>query len=101
MIGIPLQSGLLFANPVPEEHSIAKPEMDAIISQAIHEAETAGSVGSANTPFVLNRIREITNGGSVAANRALIEANIVRGTKVAVLVGDLHDKAPLNVHNDR
>lgn len=101
MIGIPVQSGLLFANPIPKEHSVAKPEMDAIISQALHDAEVAGSVGSANTPFVLNRIREISNGDSVAANRALIEANVIRGTKVAVLMSEMQKHAPSNVLSDR
>lgn len=81
---LPLNSGLLFANPIPAEHSIAKSEMDAVIAQALRDAEESGSTGSSNTPFVLKRIREITNGGSVAANRALVEANVARGTKVAV-----------------
>ncbi len=85
MIGIPIKSGILFANPIPPEHSIAKAEMDAIISQAIQDADKAGSRGSANTPFVLNRIREISNGRSVTANRALIESNVIRATKVAVI----------------
>jgi len=81
---IPLDSGLLFANPVPAEHSIPKSEMDAIMAQAIHDAQASGSTGSSNTPFILKRIRELTNGASVTANRALIEANVARGTKVAV-----------------
>ena len=92
MTGFPLKSGLLLANPIPAEHSIAKPEMDAIISQAIRDAENAGSTGSANTPFVLNRIREITKGGSVSANRALVESNVIRGTKVATELFNLTSK---------
>lgn len=86
---LPLRSGLLFANPIPQEHSIAKSEMDAIIAQAILEAEESGITGSHNTPFVLKRIREITNGSSAQANRALVEANIARGTKVAVHLSDM------------
>ena len=89
MIGISLESGLLFANPVPAAHSIPKAEMDMIISQAIQDAESAGFMGSANTPFVLNRIRELSNGGSVTANRALIEANVLRATKVAVILSNM------------
>lgn len=101
MIGIPVQSGLLLANPVPEENSIAKQEMDAIISQAVHDAEVAGSTGSANTPFVLNRIRELSSGGSIEANRALIEANVIRGTKVAVLVSSMQSEPPVNSFSNR
>ena len=58
--------------------------MDAIIAQAVRHAEESGSTGSDNTPFILNRIRENTDGASVVANRALVESNVARGTKVAV-----------------
>ncbi len=58
--------------------------MDAIIAQAILDAEKACSTGSDNTPFILARIRELTEGQSVTANRALIETNVVRGTRVAL-----------------
>ncbi len=81
---IPLESGLLLANPIPDKHSIGKSEMDAIITQALQDAETSGSTGSDNTPFVLRRIREITKGASVTANQILVESNVARGTKVAV-----------------
>ncbi|KAL9638664.1 MAG: hypothetical protein Q9204_001416 [Flavoplaca sp. TL-2023a] len=79
-----LSSGLVFANPVPSQYSIPKAQMDAILAQAILDAEKSGSTGSDNTPFILARIRDLTGGQSVKANRALIDANVVRGTKVAV-----------------
>lgn len=86
---LPLESGLLFANPVPTEYSVPKNEMETIIAEAIHDAEVAGSTGSDNTPFVLKKIREITNGDSVKANKALIEANVVRGTRVAICLAQM------------
>lgn len=63
--------------------------MDAIITQALRDAEKSGATGSDNTPFVLKRIREITNGGSVSANEALVEANVARGTRVAVQLAEI------------
>ncbi|KAL8721604.1 MAG: hypothetical protein Q9181_007675 [Wetmoreana brouardii] len=78
-----LASGLLFANPISSQHSIPKTQMDAIIAQAILDAETSGSIGSDNTPFVLARIRELTGGQTTTANRALVESNVIRGTKIA------------------
>ena len=63
--------------------------MDTIMAQAIREAEEQGASGSANTPFILHRIRELTGGQTVTANRALIEANVIRGTKVAVELAKL------------
>ncbi|KAI1628875.1 IdgA domain-containing protein [Exophiala viscosa] len=85
----PIQSGLLFANPVPESSAMAKDEIDGIIAQAVAEAEEKGIGGSANTPYILRRIRELSNGASVKANEALIEANVARGTKVAVELAKL------------
>ena len=66
--------------------------MDTIIVQALQDARESGSVGSENTPFVLKRIREITKGESVTANRALVEANVARGTKLAVHLSNLEQR---------
>lgn len=85
----PIHSGLLFANPVPEQAAIAREDIDGIITEAVAEADKRGITGSANTPFILKRIREVTKGASVTANTALIEANIIRGTKVAVELAKL------------
>lgn len=79
-----LSSGLLFANPISAKFSIPKEKMDVIIAQALQDAGTAGATGKDNTPFVLSRIRELTHGDTVTANRSLIEANVIRGTKIAV-----------------
>src|SRR5947207_14140111 len=84
-----LSSGLHFANPIPEEHSIPKIEMDNAIREAIKEVERNGIFGKDNTPFILNKIKELTKGKSIPANRALIESNAIRGTKVAVELSKL------------
>ena len=94
---MPLGSGVFLASPIPAEYSIAKSKMDAIITQAIHDAESSGSTGSDNTPFVLNRIHQVTNGESAKVNRALVEANVARGTRVAVRLAGL-DKAAFSIN---
>ena len=77
-------SGTLFANPIPEEHSLPKDRMDEIIATAIDEAKQVQISGHENTPFILKRVRELSKGATIEANRALVKANVVRGTKVAV-----------------
>jgi pseudouridylate synthase / pseudouridine kinase len=84
-----MKSGLLLANPIPAEHSIPLEQVEGAISAAIHEAEEQGIIGKDNTPFILKRIKELTGGQSVPANRALIESNVIRGTKVAVELSKL------------
>lgn len=58
--------------------------MQMVIDRAIELAARAGATGSTNTPFILRAIRDLTHGQSVIANRALVKANIKRGTLVAV-----------------
>lgn len=84
-----IESGILFANPIPEEYSIARTEMDAIIEQAVNESTQQGALGSENTPFILKRIRELTDGRSVLANKDLVRANVERATKIAVALSRL------------
>ena len=86
-----LQTGMLFGNPVPQELSIPKAEMDKVISQAVSDAEKAGATGNANTPFVLNRIKQLTSSRSLPANRGLLAANAKRGTIVAVELAKLEN----------
>jgi pseudouridylate synthase / pseudouridine kinase len=78
------KNGILFANPIPEEFSLPKAEIDIAINQAVQEAAQQGFHGHSNTPFILSRIKELTRGNSIQANRALIESNVAMATKVAV-----------------
>lgn len=78
-----ISSGLLFANPCPAEAAIPKEEMDVIIEKAILEADRAGISGKDNTPFILAKVKELSGGKSIPANRALIESNVRRATIVA------------------
>ncbi|KAI9838461.1 MAG: hypothetical protein M1838_004593 [Thelocarpon superellum] len=86
---LPLATGLLFANPIPAKHSIAQKELDQIIADALQDAHDRGVTGKDNTPHVLSRIKELTRGKSVVANSALVEYNVIRGTKVAVELSKL------------
>ena len=92
-----IHSGLLFANPIPEQYSVPKADMDLVIATAIREAEQDGATGKDNTPYILAKIKSLTEGKSISANRALIEANVIRGTRVAIELAKLEQavtKAP-------
>jgi hypothetical protein len=78
------QSGILLANPISEEFSIPKEEIDVAINQAVREAAEQGFHGHANTPFILARIKDLTQGRSIPANRALIQRNVKIAAEVAV-----------------
>lgn len=76
---------------MPREHSVSKPEMDRIIEEAVRLADVEGYKGSDNTPFVLGKIKELSGGKSVIANRALVESNVKCATRVAVELAKLED----------
>jgi pseudouridine-5'-phosphate glycosidase len=78
-----LKSGLVIANPIPEEYALPKDYMDRIIEESIKEAEKAGIKGKALTPFLLNKINELSEGKSLKANIELLKNNALVGAKIA------------------
>lgn len=72
-LGLP--GGQLVANPIPVEAEIPAKTLAPIIAQAQSEAEAQGIRGKAVTPFLLQRIFELTEGRSLDANIALVLNN--------------------------
>lgn len=78
------QHGLLFAVPVPEESALPFDVAEAAIQQATDEAEANGIHGKDVTPYVLQRVNEITEGRSLAANKALLLNNARVAAQIAI-----------------
>ena len=76
--------GLVVANPVPEAHAMPRERIDAAIAQALAEATAQGISGKASTPFLLQRVAELTGGQSLAANIQLVLNNARLAARVAV-----------------
>ncbi len=70
-----LQSAVLVANPLPAGEAIPKSEMEPLIEKASKEAQEKGIHGKEVTPFLLQRINELTKGKSMKANLALLLNN--------------------------
>ena len=85
-----LKGGVVVSNPVPAESAMAPDEIDAIIHQALGEAQQQAVTGKQVTPFLLARIKELTGGRSLATNIALVKHNALVGARLAVA---LHHKA--------
>lgn len=84
-----IESGMLFANPIPEAFAIPAAEIGSAIEQAVREAGENGFTGSTNTPYVLGRLKELTGDKAYVANKALVRSNIVRATNVSVELSSL------------
>jgi len=78
-----LHGGQLIANPIPQAAEISKDLLEPLINQALKEAEQQGVTAKAVTPFLLDRIFELTNGQSLSANIALVLNNARFASKVA------------------
>ncbi len=81
-----MKSAILVTNPIPEINAIPKSEMDPIIVRASAEAVKQGIHGQKLTPFLLNRIRELTKGKSLNANLALLLNNALLAAEIAKVV---------------
>ena len=73
--GLGLPGGQLVANPIPAADEIPQEVIDPIIARALAEAEDQGIAAKAVTPFLLQRIFELTKGASLKANIALVHNN--------------------------
>ena len=78
-----LQSAVLVANPAPEQDAIPRSEMEPYIEQANREAHERGVYGKEVTPFLLQRITELTKGKSMRANLSLLLNNARLAAQVA------------------
>ena len=67
--------GQLIANPIPVDAEISRAEITPHIEAALAEAEARGIAAKAVTPFLLQRIFELTSGRSLTANIALVLNN--------------------------
>ncbi|WP_273503065.1 pseudouridine-5'-phosphate glycosidase [Paracoccus sphaerophysae] len=81
MLGLP--GGQLVVNPIPAEAEIPRSEMIPVVDAALAEAEAQGIAAKEVTPFLLDRIFELTEGRSLSANIALVLANARLAARIA------------------
>lgn len=78
-----LRGGMLVACPIPQEDEIPFDKMDAVIQKALKECEEQGVKGKRITPFLLSRVKDLTEGHSLEANIQLVFNNARVGAKIA------------------
>jgi len=70
-----IQSAVLLVVPPPEATAMPGDEIEKVISTALAEAGEKGIHGAATTPFLLQRVSELTGGESLRANIDLLRNN--------------------------
>ena len=86
-----LPGGQLIANPIPAADEIPADELAPVIAEAQQDAETHGISGKGVTPYLLQRIFELTKGRSLEANIALVRNNARLAARIAAALAALDD----------
>lgn len=84
-----LNGGAIIANPVPESHSMDPVYLQQTIDQAIALAEEEGVKGKALTPYLLAKIKSLTEGKSLVSNIELVMNNARLAGAIAVAYQNL------------
>ena len=78
-----LKGGQLVANPIPLAAEIPLAEIMPVVETALAEAEAQGIAAKQVTPFLLDRIFELTGGKSLASNIELVLNNARLAAEIA------------------
>lgn len=68
-------TGLLVCNPIPEAYSMDRAVIDKAIDEAVEESRRLGIKGKDTTPFLLEKVKELTGGDSLESNIQLVLNN--------------------------
>ena len=87
-----LSTGVVVANPIPAEHEMPLELYERVLAAALAEAAAKNVRGRAVTPFLLDRIRELSDGKSVFSNLALLAHNARVAGRLAVALSSSRTK---------
>lgn len=82
--GLGLGGGAVVANPVPAAYSMDEAVIGAAIEAALDAMNEAGVKGKEVTPFLLAKVKELTEGESLESNIALVLNNAALAARIAL-----------------
>lgn len=85
--------GILFVQPVPADVAISSSEVATWVEAANQEAVRRGIRGGAVTPFVLDRVAELSDGRTLRTNIGLIVNNARMAARLAVALAEMADNS--------
>ncbi|GIM30976.1 pseudouridine-5'-phosphate glycosidase [Paraclostridium bifermentans] len=84
-----LKGGMVIGNPIPKEFEMDYDTINNAIESALKEAEEKNIVGKKVTPFLLDRVKTITDGKSLDANIELVYNNVKVAAQIAKDLSEL------------
>ncbi len=84
--GMGMQSAILVTVPPPESSALPPEQVESAIQQALEEAQAQQIRGQAVTPFLLQRVNELTQGSSLRANLDLLKNNARVAAEISLVL---------------
>ncbi|GAA0102383.1 pseudouridine-5'-phosphate glycosidase [Paraclostridium bifermentans] len=84
-----LKGGMVIGNPIPKEFEMDYDTINNAIESALKEAEEKNIAGKKVTPFLLDRVKTITDGKSLDANIELVYNNAKVAAQIAKDLSEL------------
>jgi len=84
-------SGMLLVQPPPAGWSLDARELEEMLVQATREAEQQGVRGGALTPWLLQRLSELSHGRTLQVNLALLTENARLAAHIACILQQAED----------
>ncbi|TDL28610.1 hypothetical protein BD410DRAFT_738109 [Rickenella mellea] len=80
------RSGVFVAVPIPEKYEAEGAEIQKSVEQALRDSVVNGvsMEGNRVTPWLLDRVAQLTGGKSIRSNVALLETAAATGAKIAI-----------------
>jgi pseudouridine-5'-phosphate glycosidase len=85
-----LDTAVLVVNAPPAESALPASQVEAMIEFAVEEAHQKGIRGAAVTPYLLQRVNELSSGDSMRANLALLKNNAQLAALIAIEISRFH-----------
>ncbi len=86
-----LKGGMVIGNPIPEEFEMDYDTINNAIESALKEAEEKNIVGKNVTPFLLDKVKTITDGKSLESNIELVYNNAKVAAQIAKDLSDINN----------
>jgi pseudouridylate synthase len=88
---------IVVMQPPPAEHAVRRATIERALDSALDDAQRHGVRGGAVTPYLLTAVERATDGRTLAANLALLEANAALAGEIAVACARSTARRPAEV----
>jgi len=78
------RQAIIVMQPPPAEYAVRRATIERALDQALDDARRHGVRGGAVTPYLLTAVERATEGRTLVANLALLEANAALAAEIAV-----------------